>query len=139
MDGRLPYTLQFTCRYEYKENPGIGVPVVLTLGTRQADLTANVDTGASHCLIEHGVAEQLGIIVELGDRVRFATANSSFEAFGHAVLINVLGIEFETTVYFFADPGIRKNVLGRRGWLDRVRFGVVDYDRALYLASYNVV
>jgi hypothetical protein len=30
--------------------------------------------------------------------------------------------------YFFRDPGIRRNLLGRSGWLDRVKLGIVDYD-----------
>jgi hypothetical protein len=28
-------------------------------------------------------------------------------------------------------------VLGRVGWLDRVRLGLVDHDGSLYLAPYN--
>lgn len=131
------YSLHFTHTYGYPEAAGIGVPVVLTLGNRTANVIANIDTGASHCLFESFWADHLGLIVEHGYRRTFSTANSRFEAFGHDVLINVLGIEFETTVYFFADPEIRKNVLGRRGWLDRVRLGVVDYDQTLYLSSYN--
>jgi hypothetical protein len=40
-------------------------------------------------------------------------------------------------VYFFADERINKNLLGRIGWLDRVRFGLVDHDEELYLAPYD--
>jgi hypothetical protein len=40
-------------------------------------------------------------------------------------------------VYFFAERSIVKNLLGRGGWLDRVRLGVVDHDRTLYLAAYD--
>src|SRR5437870_1989699 len=40
-----------------------------------------------------------------------------------------------STVYFFAESGIARNVLGRRGWLDRLRFGLVDYDQAIYIAE----
>lgn len=40
-------------------------------------------------------------------------------------------------VYFFADKEIEKNLLGRSGWLDRVRFGLVDYDRKFYLSAYD--
>jgi hypothetical protein len=134
----LSHSLQFSHRYEYADAVGIGVPVVLTLGSRTADLTAHIDTGASHCVMQRAVAEdRLGIIVEHGNRLTFTTANSSFQAFGHDVLINVLGVEFETMVYFFADPEIRKNVLGRHGWLNRVRLGIVDYDQTLYLSTYN--
>jgi hypothetical protein len=28
-------------------------------------------------------------------------------------------------------------VLGRRGWLDRLRFGLVDYEQLVYIADYN--
>jgi hypothetical protein len=30
---------------------------------------------------------------------------------------------------------MKRNVLGRRGWLDRVRLGIVDYESALYLSA----
>jgi hypothetical protein len=40
-------------------------------------------------------------------------------------------------VYFFGDERINKNLLGRAGWLDRIRLGLVDHDGELYLASYD--
>ncbi|MBI4904793.1 MAG: hypothetical protein HY820_14225 [Acidobacteria bacterium] len=40
-------------------------------------------------------------------------------------------------VYFFADTGIEKNVLGRRGWLDRVKIGIVDHDQTIHVADYS--
>ena len=49
----------------------------------------------------------------------------------------MLGIVVYSMVYFFADPMIAKNVLGRVGWLDRVRLGLVDHDSELYLAPYD--
>ena len=48
-----------------------------------------------------------------------------------------LGLEFDSVVYFFADAGIRRNALGQRGWLDRLRLGLVDHDQVVYLAGYN--
>ena len=77
--------------------------------------------------------------IELGVSKIFATANSRFQAFGHEVTINTLGIELHSMVFFFADAGIKKNVLGRRGWLDRVRIGIVDHDQLLYVADYDEV
>ncbi len=32
-------------------------------------------------------------------------------------------------VYFFADERSNKNLLGRTGWLNRVRFGLVEHDQ----------
>jgi hypothetical protein len=43
----------------------------------------------------------------------------------------------ESMVYFFGDPAINKNLLGRNGFLDRVRLGLVHYDRELYLSPYD--
>jgi hypothetical protein len=40
-------------------------------------------------------------------------------------------------VYFFEDPEFDKNLVGRNGFLDRVRIGIVHYDRELHLAPYG--
>jgi hypothetical protein len=40
-------------------------------------------------------------------------------------------------VYFFADANITRNVLGRCGWLDRLRFDLVDYEQVVYIADDN--
>ena len=82
-------------------------------------------------------ADALGLDPANATLKRFRTANSSFEAFGHEVEISVLGVTTVSTVYFFADASINKNVLGRVGWLDRVRLGLVDHDTTMYLAPYD--
>lgn len=74
------------------------------------------------------IAEALGLDLESGIRTRFRTANSGLEAFGHEIELGVLGVVTNSTVYFFADPTIDRNVLGRIGWLDRVRLGLVGHD-----------
>lgn len=79
-------------------------------------MLASLDTGASHCLFARVYAEGLGLPFESGQRLTFATANSRFDAFGHELTIDVLGIEITALVFFFADPNITKNVLGRAGW-----------------------
>jgi hypothetical protein len=132
------HQLTFTQVHSYADrDAGITVPVVLRYGEAVADLVASVDTGASYCLFESAYAAKLGLDLIIGVLTRFRTANGSFEAYGHEVGIDVLGIAGHSLVYFFADPTIRKNVLGRRGWLDCVRMGLVDHDRALYLSGYN--
>ncbi len=113
------------------------LPVLLRVGDERADFVAAVDTGASYCLFERSHGESLGLDVESGVRTTFSTAVGRFDAFGHEVQIDVLGLDFEALVYFFADAGIRRNVLGRRGWLDRLRLGLVDHDQKVYLAGYD--
>jgi hypothetical protein len=129
--------LEFTHSYDYSAEESVVLPVVLRVGARQVRLAASVDTGASFCLFGTEMAEALGLTLEQGIPMRFRTANSRFEAFGHDVEINVLGVATTSTVYFFADPAITQNVLGRIGWLDRIRLGLVHYDSNVYIAPYD--
>ncbi|MFN7925878.1 MAG: aspartyl protease family protein [Bryobacteraceae bacterium] len=113
------------------------MPVLLQSGKSIVHLTATVDTGASFCIFRREVGTELGLDVESGVLKRFRTANSSFGAYEHEVELSVLGVVAHSTVYFFADEAMNKNGLGRTGWLDRVRLGLVDHDTALYLAPYD--
>ncbi len=83
------------------------------------------------------MADALGLDPANATLKRFRAANSSFEAFGHEVEISVFGVMTVSTVYFFAAASINKNVLGRVGWLNRVRLGLVDHDTTMYLAPYD--
>jgi hypothetical protein len=100
-------------------------------------VAASVDTGASFSLFGTEIAEALGLDLTTGVRQRFRTANSGFEAYGHEVQLMAFGVTTESMVYFFADPMIDKNVLGRAGWLDRIRLGLVHHDNKIYLAPYD--
>ena len=130
--------LEFDSVHSYALNPGgISVPTRLRSGAETIQLLAYIDTGASNCLFERQHGEVLNLDIEAGERTIFKTASGGVYAFGHMISIDVLGLSFESMVYFFADEAIRKNVLGRSGWLDRVRFGLVDYDRKFYLSAYD--
>ena len=110
---------------------------MLISGNESIELTASVDTGASFCLFSREYARALNIDTESGELRTFWTANSKIEAYGHMVTIRVLGIHAEALVFFFADERINKNVVGRPGWLDRLRFGLIEHDQQLFLASYD--
>lgn len=49
----------------------------------------------------------------------------------------MLGLEFSALVFFAQDPAFARNFLGRKGWLDRLRVAIIDYDRTLYLSTYD--
>jgi predicted aspartyl protease len=132
------HTLSFSRIHGYGgRGESILIPIVLSVGNRRVALDASLDTGASACLFDRMFADELGLDVESGMRAVFTTANSRIEAFGHEVAIGTLGIDVHTIVYFFGDGAIKRNVLGRRGWLDRFRIGIVDHDQSLYLAGYD--
>lgn len=116
---------------------GISLPIGLRSGRKIVDFLAFVDTGASHCLFAKTHGETLGLDIEAGDPKKFGTALGPVETFGHLVVIEALGLSVESMIYFFANEHIDKNLLGRNGWLDRIRFGLVDYEQTLYLAEYD--
>lgn len=132
------HELTFNTEYAYPTGDiGILVPVRLSIGDDFIDFDARVDTGASFCIFNRGYGEALGIDVESGTPVQIGTATGSFDAFGHAVTLTTLGHSFDVMVYFARETAFSRNVLGRRGWLDQVRLGVIDYDSKLYLSKYN--
>jgi hypothetical protein len=116
---------------------GITVPIFLSNGISQTALKAKIDTGASYCIFERKHAEVLGIDVESGDEIRVSTATGYFTAFGHELMLSVLDIETVSTVYFAKEESFTRNVLGRQGWLDRVKLGLIDYEGKLLLSVYD--
>jgi hypothetical protein len=48
-----------------------------------------------------------------------------------------MNIETVSTVYFAKDESFTRNVLGRQGWLDRVKLGLIDYEGRLFLSKYD--
>ena len=117
--------------------PDITVPVTLIAGSFEIELVAKIDTGSTYCIFGHEHGEELRLNVEEGEPMRMQTLNGSFTIYGHELTLRVLDIEHTAVVYFYADPNFGRNVLGRRGGLDRVRLGIVDHDCELYLAPYN--
>ncbi|HEX8567575.1 MAG TPA: aspartyl protease family protein [Pyrinomonadaceae bacterium] len=116
---------------------GITVSVILSCGDISTDFEAKVDTGSSYCVFERTQAERLEIDVESGAPLRISTATGSFGAFGHELRLSVLGIETVSMVYFAKEESFTRNVLGRQGWLDRVKLGLIDYEGKLLLSVYN--
>ena len=134
----MAHQLTFARRLHY--NPGkegITVGVILKLDGRSEVAEAKIDTGASSCIFARVHGENLGLDIESGLRQLFSTATGTFTAYGHEITLAVMDEEFDTLVYFAADAGFSRNVLGRHGWLDRVRLGVVDYNGELYLSRYD--
>ena len=131
-------SLDFQHAYRYDSAPtGISVPVAIAAHGLTVRFLARVDTGASACLFERALGEKLGLDIESGEPQTFGTAIGGVKAFGHTVTVETLGLRFDSVVYFFEDTAIQRNLLGRAGWLDRVRLGIVDHDSLLLIANYD--
>jgi hypothetical protein len=136
----MAHQLSFNLRYEYNSlADGITIETALYFGERSITVQAKVDPGGQLCLFQREVADELKIDVESGHPTRVGTLMGSLPAYGHTVTLSTLGIEFESFVYFAADYRLPRNLLGREGWLQKVRLAIVDYDATLYLSPYDEV
>ena len=134
----MTHQLSFKVSYDYDSRAvDINVPVTLRSGALTWEATAKLDPGSTFCVFQRLIGERLGFDIERGLPERIGSVRGSFLAYGHEVTLIVLDIEIVATVYFAADPHFPINALGRVGWLDRVRLGLVDYDCRLYLSENN--
>ncbi len=134
----MKHNLTFDTSHLYDPaEPGITVPVELQVGDKQVRVPdAKLDTGAANCIFKREYGELLGLHIESGERQVFGTAEGPFVGFGHQVSLSALGFEFSTTVYF-ADFKYPRNVLGRYGWLQQMRIGIIDYDGKLFVSEHD--
>lgn len=132
------HQLVFSIREEYDtRSGGITIETVLRLGEENVICQAKLDTGAQVCLFRRTIGESLGIDIESGHRLELDTIAGSLTAYGHSVTLHTLGLEFDSVVYFAATDNLRRNLLGREGWLRKVRLAIIDDDSAIYLSPYS--
>lgn len=134
----MSFTLNFSRFVEYDAGqPGVSLEIKLSLVNSSVTFPAKIDTGSTDCIFARKYGEQLGLIIEDGDRIKIGTATGGFNVYRHFVTLGVLNFEFDVAVYFIEDENINRSVLGRHGFLDRVKFGLIDYEGKLFLSSYN--
>ena len=115
----------------------ITVSINLFYAEKEVEFDAKIDTGSTFCIFQRLHGELLGLDIESGVSMNIGTATGSFRAFGHELTLNVLGIETVSTVYFAENDYFDGNVLGRIGWLDRVKLGLIDQEGKLFLSEYR--
>lgn len=130
-------SLEFAKTYKYDTlKTGISLPVILHSGDVQVEIHAKLDTGSTHCIFERKHGELLDLDIESGAPVTIGTATGKFLAFEHRINLITFGLSWEATVCFIAEEGIKRNILGRQGWLDRVKLGIIDYEGRLLMSPY---
>ena len=98
--------------------------------------TVKLDTGSEFCLFQRKYAELLDLEVEGGIEKPMRTINSSFNTYGHEVKLLFSNLEISTTIYF-PEFEISRSVVGRTGFLDVLKIGLVEYEQLLYFSLYN--
>ena len=133
-----PFYLPFDYSLHYEDHHnGLLIPVSLQSGQSFHKTSACIDPGASVCLFSREIGEILGLDIEQGLYKRLGTLTGGLDAFGHEVGIQTLDIAFYSTIYFARDYHLPRNLLGRTGWLNKLRFGLIEYERLIYLGQYE--
>ena len=131
------WSLTFPTLIDYREYDEITVKVDLISGASAITVNAKLDCGSKFCVFQPHFARLLGFELERGVPQRIRTAAGSFPAYGHEVTLTVGELEWQTTVYFAEPEDFPINVVGRIGFLDHLRVGLVDYEQLLYLGPYE--
>lgn len=131
----MTFPIEFQKKTVYDSlKKGITIDAILRYGGLEATCSAKVDTGAEVCLFNRHLAELLEIDVENGHRENFGTLAGSLIAYGHEIEIETLDLRFQSTVFFAESYAVKRNLLGRQGWLQLVKLGLLDYDSEIYLS-----
>ena len=135
----MAFPVEYQQRAGYKSLvSGITIEAVLRYGGLETACEAKVDTGSEVCLFGRSFADALEIDVESGYREVFSTLAGGLIAYGHEVELETLGLRFQSYVYFAESYAVRRNLLGRQGWLQLVMLGLDDYNSELYLSPTQV-
>jgi hypothetical protein len=127
--------LSFNVIHIYTSTDGIKIPLVISFEGKEVQTSGYADCGAEACIFRNEIGQMLGIDIEAGDPKSFGPASGgALETYGHMVIIEFLGITLESIVYFAKYPGLRRNLLGRNGWLSKLRFGLVEYDSTVFFS-----
>lgn len=133
-----PYQLDFLTRLIYPRGFDITLPIAISANSQDFyDVRAKLDSGSVFCVLQRHYARLLNLDLEAGIPQRIRTATGSFLAYGPEIMLSIEGIEWQATVYFAEDEYFPVNVVGRVGFLDRLRSGLVDYEQTLYLSAYD--
>lgn len=134
----MAFELSFSKSFTYPDvDGGILLPVTLSVAGEHTTVDAVVDSGGSVCLFGLEVAATLGLEVESGIPKRLNSLGGPIDSFGHEVTIETAGLNFQSVVYFAKHPGLQRNILGRQGWLRKLKLGLIDYENTMYLSQHE--
>lgn len=131
----MNYQIEYAVKQIYdSRKSGITLKTILRRNDLSVAANAKIDTGAEFCLFARELGEELDIDVERGYQKNLSTLAGNLSAFGHYVELETLSLKFDSLVYFAQDYSLNRNLLGRQGWLQLIRFGLDDYRSEIYIS-----
>ena len=131
----MNHQLNFSVKHIY-DSTKVGITVKTTLRRNNlfVSVNAKIDTGSEFCLFGREYGEALGIEIETGYPKNLSTLAGNLPAFGHYFELETFGLKFDSLVYFAQDYSLKRNLLGRQGWLQLVKIGLGDYRSEIYIS-----
>ena len=131
----MSYELNFATKYIYDSTKvGITAKVTLRRNDLFVSINAKIDTGSEFCLFGRKYGESLDIEIETGSQKNLSTLAGNLSAFGHYIELETFGLKFDSLVYFAQDYSLNRNLLGRQGWLQLIKFDWDDYRSEIYIS-----
>ncbi len=131
---------QIIYRHRYTvdpKKPGVTLPVSLFANDRVETTEAAIDTGSTLCVFKREIAEWLDIAVEKGIEDHVNAMGTVIRVYGHEVRLVIGEMTMDLLVYFPAFQNIPRNLLGRQGFLQRMLFGLDDYEGVVYFGYHS--
>jgi Aspartyl protease len=134
----VAYEIVYHHRLAYDvSDGGIALPVIIAANGLTEAVTAAIDTGSTLCVFQREVAESLGVTVEDGIEDYVSAMGTIIRVYGHEATLTVGDLALDLFVYFPDYQNIPRNLLGRQGFLQRLRFGLDDYKGIVYLSRHD--
>ena len=118
-------------------NRGISINTTLKISDKEISFPSKIDTGSSFCIFERRLGEELSFEIEEGLFQNVGTATGLFSVFGFRLTLQIENFQFDSLVYFAENENFKRNVLGRHGFLELVKLGLIDYEGKLYLSRFS--
>jgi hypothetical protein len=134
----VAYEIVYHYRFDYDlDDAVIALPVILSANARTEAVIACVDSGSTLCVFQREIADRLAIRVEDGIEDYVNAMGTIIRVYGHEVTLTLGGLALDLFIYFPDYQRIPRNLLGRQGFLRRLRFGIDDYEGFVYLSHYD--
>lgn len=128
------YDFSFDHECCYDGDEGISLPITIhTDKDSKIDLPAKLDTGSTYCIFQPEYAELLNLDLKAGEEEPIGTFTGSFVTYGHEINLKFLELEWSCVVYFSADK-IPRNILGRNGFINKLKIALIDYEQRLFVS-----
>lgn len=131
----MSWDFTFSTRLEIVQDQfGLCLPVILSIVGYEIEANAYLDIGATYCVVPREAGERLGLDVEAGEPTTLRTGAGPMPTFLHYANLTIDELSFEDVPICVAKHReFDRILLGRGGWLQKVRLNLIVYEDSLYL------